>query len=52
MPDSKGMPPLTGAAAEQQLRRLTRRSFVTGAAAALAGFGAWHWLRTVSISMP
>ena len=44
MSDSKGPPPLTGAAAEHQMRRLTRRSFVTGAAAALAGFGAWRWL--------
>ena len=46
MPDPKGPPPLTGAAAEQQLRRLTRRSFVRGAAAALAGLGAWQWLST------
>ena len=36
--------PLTGAAAEAQMRRLTRRGFVTGAAAALAGLGAWRWL--------
>jgi DMSO/TMAO reductase YedYZ molybdopterin-dependent catalytic subunit len=28
------------------MRRLTRRSFVTGAAAALAGLGAWRWLTT------
>jgi DMSO/TMAO reductase YedYZ molybdopterin-dependent catalytic subunit len=46
MPDPKGPSALTGAAAEQQLRRVTRRSFVTGAAAALAGLGAWRWLIT------
>src|SRR5262249_15194900 len=44
MPDPKGPPPLTGAAAEQQMRRWTRRSFVAGAAATLAGLGAWRWL--------
>jgi DMSO/TMAO reductase YedYZ molybdopterin-dependent catalytic subunit len=49
MPDAKGPPPLTGAAAEQQMRRLTRRSFVTGAAAALAGLGAWRWLTTAAV---
>ena len=48
MPDAKGPPPLTGAAAEQQMRRLTRRGFVTGAAAALAGLGAWRWLTTAA----
>jgi DMSO/TMAO reductase YedYZ molybdopterin-dependent catalytic subunit len=46
MPDPKEPPPLTGAAAEQQLRRLTRRSFIVGAGAALAGLGAWRWLTT------
>jgi DMSO/TMAO reductase YedYZ molybdopterin-dependent catalytic subunit len=30
------------------MRRLTRRSFVTGAAAALAGLGAWRWLTTAA----
>jgi hypothetical protein len=45
MPDAKTLPPLTGAA-ERAMRHLTRRSFVTGAAAALAGFGAWGWLTT------
>jgi DMSO/TMAO reductase YedYZ molybdopterin-dependent catalytic subunit len=48
MPDPKGPPPLTGAAAEQQMRRLTRRSVITGAAAALTGFGAWRWLTTAT----
>src|SRR5262249_8479206 len=48
MPDPKGLPPLTGAAAEQQMRRLTRRSFLTGAAAALAGLGGWRWLTTAA----
>jgi DMSO/TMAO reductase YedYZ molybdopterin-dependent catalytic subunit len=48
MPDFEALPPLTGVAAEQAMERLTRRSFVTGAAAALAGFGAWRWLATAS----
>src|SRR5216683_1081362 len=48
MPDSKGPAPLTGAAADQQMRRLTRRSFVTGAVATLAGLGAWRWLTTAT----
>src|SRR5262245_24288011 len=30
------------------MRRLTRRSFVTGGAAALAGLGAWRWLTTTT----
>jgi DMSO/TMAO reductase YedYZ molybdopterin-dependent catalytic subunit len=46
MPDPKTLPPLTGDGAERELRRLTRRSFLTGAAAALAGLGAWRWLTT------
>jgi DMSO/TMAO reductase YedYZ molybdopterin-dependent catalytic subunit len=37
-------PPLTGAAAEERMRRLTRRGFLTGGLAALAGVGAWGWL--------
>jgi DMSO/TMAO reductase YedYZ molybdopterin-dependent catalytic subunit len=49
MSDPKGPPPLTGAAAEQQLRCLTRRSFITGAAAALGGLGAWRWLTTATL---
>lgn len=39
-------PPLEGAAADQEMRRLTRRGFITGGAAALAGLGAWRWLST------
>ena len=46
MLDAKEPRILTGAAAEQQMRRLTRRGFVTGALAALAGLGAWRWLTT------
>jgi DMSO/TMAO reductase YedYZ molybdopterin-dependent catalytic subunit len=49
MPDPKARPPLTGAAAEQQMRRLTRRSFVVGGAAALAGLGSWRWLTTATM---
>jgi DMSO/TMAO reductase YedYZ molybdopterin-dependent catalytic subunit len=30
------------------MRRLTRRSFMTGAAAALAGLGAWRWLSSAA----
>jgi DMSO/TMAO reductase YedYZ molybdopterin-dependent catalytic subunit len=44
MPDPKATPRLTGAAAEQQMRRLTRRSFAVGAVAVLSGLGAWRWL--------
>jgi len=44
MPDPKAAPPLTGSAAEGEMRRLTRRSFATGAVAALAGLGGWRWL--------
>jgi DMSO/TMAO reductase YedYZ molybdopterin-dependent catalytic subunit len=40
-------PPLsTNEQGEAQMRRLTRRSFATGAAASLAGLAAWGWLRT------
>jgi DMSO/TMAO reductase YedYZ molybdopterin-dependent catalytic subunit len=46
MSDPKGL--LTGPAAEQEMRRLTRRSFVVGAGAALAGLGAWRWLTTAA----
>jgi hypothetical protein len=31
---------------EQEISRRTRRSFITGGIAALAGFGAWEWIRT------
>jgi DMSO/TMAO reductase YedYZ molybdopterin-dependent catalytic subunit len=48
MPDPKAPSPLAGAAAEREMRRLTRRSFVTGAAAAGAGFGAWRWLTSAT----
>jgi DMSO/TMAO reductase YedYZ molybdopterin-dependent catalytic subunit len=44
MPDPKKS--LTSEAAERQMRRLTRRSFLTGGVAALAGLGAWGWLTT------
>jgi DMSO/TMAO reductase YedYZ molybdopterin-dependent catalytic subunit len=49
MPESKIDPRLTGPAAEQEIRRLTRRSFLTGAGAALAGLGVWRWLTTASL---
>ena len=48
MPDAKSLSPLTGVAAEQAMRRLTRRGFVIGGLTALAGFGAWRWLTTAS----
>jgi DMSO/TMAO reductase YedYZ molybdopterin-dependent catalytic subunit len=48
MSDAKKPPLLQGDAAEQAMRRMTRRSFVTGGLAALAGFGAWRWLRNAS----
>lgn len=35
---------LQGAAAEQEMRRLTRRSFTVGGLAALAGLSGWSWL--------
>jgi DMSO/TMAO reductase YedYZ molybdopterin-dependent catalytic subunit len=49
MPESKAPSVLTGPEAEREMRRLTRRSFVTGTVAALAGLGAWRWLRTASL---
>jgi DMSO/TMAO reductase YedYZ molybdopterin-dependent catalytic subunit len=48
MPDRSGLAALAGAVAELEMRRLTRRSFVVGAAAALAGLGAWRWLTTAT----
>src|SRR6516162_10049417 len=48
MPDRKKDLPLTAAAAEREMRRLTRRSFTTGAVAAVAGLGAFGWLTTAS----
>jgi DMSO/TMAO reductase YedYZ molybdopterin-dependent catalytic subunit len=46
MPDPKAAPPLMGPGAEREMQRLTRRSFVAGAVAALAGLGGWRWLTT------
>jgi DMSO/TMAO reductase YedYZ molybdopterin-dependent catalytic subunit len=48
MPDPKAPPALTGPVAEQEMRRLTRRSFTVGTVAALAGFGGWRWLTTAT----
>src|SRR6516225_4436926 len=48
MVESKVPLPMTGPEAEQQMRRLTRRSFVTGTLAAAAGLGAWRWLTTAT----
>ncbi len=45
MPDPKKPVPLT---TEQEMRRLTRRSFITGGVASLAGLGAWRWLTTAT----
>jgi DMSO/TMAO reductase YedYZ molybdopterin-dependent catalytic subunit len=49
MPDPKKTPPLEGVAAEQQMRRLTRRSFVAGGVATLAGLGVWRWLSAAPV---
>ena len=32
--------------ARREMRRRTRRSFLVGAAAAVAGYGSWRWLKT------
>jgi DMSO/TMAO reductase YedYZ molybdopterin-dependent catalytic subunit len=48
MRDPKSPPSLTGAEAEKEMRRLSRRSFTVGAAAAVAGLGAWRWLTTAA----
>jgi DMSO/TMAO reductase YedYZ molybdopterin-dependent catalytic subunit len=48
MADRKDRSPLTGVSAEQEIRRLTRRSLITGAVGALAGLGAWRWLTTAA----
>jgi DMSO/TMAO reductase YedYZ molybdopterin-dependent catalytic subunit len=48
MPDSKMPEPPTGVAADREIKRLTRRSLVTGVAAAAAGFGAWRWLSSAA----
>ena len=49
MSDSKGPPPLSPLTAEQQMRRLTRRSLLIGAAATLSGLASWRWLTTASL---
>jgi DMSO/TMAO reductase YedYZ molybdopterin-dependent catalytic subunit len=46
MPDPAHTPPRIGPAARQTMQRLTRRSFVTGGVAALAGLAGWRWLTT------
>ena len=47
MPENKKPGPSAAAeAAERQIRRLTRRSFLWGAGAGLAGLAGWYWLRT------
>jgi DMSO/TMAO reductase YedYZ molybdopterin-dependent catalytic subunit len=48
MRDPMDPSPLTGPEAEQEMRRLTRRSLVKGAVAALAGLGGWRWLTTAT----
>jgi DMSO/TMAO reductase YedYZ molybdopterin-dependent catalytic subunit len=48
MSDPKRPQALTPATPEQQMRRLTRRGFVTGAVAGLVGLGAWRWLTTAA----
>ncbi len=37
--------PLTGDAARAEMRRKSRRGFLTGGIAAAAAYGAWHWIR-------
>jgi Oxidoreductase molybdopterin binding domain len=45
-PAAPGLARRPVANAEQEMRRLTRRSFTVGGAAALLGVGGWYWLRT------
>src|SRR5690348_3627218 len=45
MPEGEDLARFTGVLADREMRRLTRRSFITGGVAALAGVGAWTWLR-------
>jgi Oxidoreductase molybdopterin binding domain len=48
---SDPLPPVTEAndrEVERRIRRMTRRSFATGAIAGLAGLAGWGWLRTRS----
>jgi DMSO/TMAO reductase YedYZ molybdopterin-dependent catalytic subunit len=49
MPEPNTLPPPKDDAAEREMRRLARRSFITGAGAALAGLGAWRYLTTASL---
>jgi DMSO/TMAO reductase YedYZ molybdopterin-dependent catalytic subunit len=46
MPEPTPQAPNTGEPAQHAMRRLTRRSFITGAVAAVAGLGARRWLAT------
>jgi DMSO/TMAO reductase YedYZ molybdopterin-dependent catalytic subunit len=48
MPDPNGALPPAGTAAHQRMRRLTRRSFLTGAVATVAGLAAWRGLTTAA----
>jgi DMSO/TMAO reductase YedYZ molybdopterin-dependent catalytic subunit len=48
MADPKACPSASGPA-ERDMRRLTRRSFLVGGAAALAGLAGWRWLRTAAL---
>jgi DMSO/TMAO reductase YedYZ molybdopterin-dependent catalytic subunit len=48
MAEPRTPPAATGASAERDLRRLTRRSFIVGTIAAAAGLGGWSWLRTAA----
>jgi DMSO/TMAO reductase YedYZ molybdopterin-dependent catalytic subunit len=45
MPEREDLARFTGVSADREMRRLTRRSFITGGVAGLAGVGAWTWLR-------
>jgi DMSO/TMAO reductase YedYZ molybdopterin-dependent catalytic subunit len=48
MSDARKPTALTGAAAEARMRLLSRRSFATGAVAAMAGLAGWGWLTTAA----
>jgi len=49
MPEAKKVRTLDGDPAKQEMRRLTRRSLITGGVAALAGLGGWGWLTTAGL---
>jgi hypothetical protein len=49
MSDKSTQPPLTGEAAEHEMRRRSRRSFLTGGVAGLTAYGAWRWLESTSM---